>query len=99
MQKGFKANFLSDPSTYPIILITGFAVAWMTGMGLHALTYYKDVRIAPSKKHTELRTWGYERKPWVVQAVAKRNREFRPIYTEGLGVNHQVWLKAHETTK
>ena len=93
----FRENFLSDPSTYPIIVITGFAYAFMAGMAYHGFAHYKDIRIAPSKKHSEIRTWTMNGDPHAVaKAVAIRNSYYRPIYTEGLGVNHEDWLRAHE---
>ncbi|CAB9514777.1 expressed unknown protein [Seminavis robusta] len=93
MDKGFKENFLSDPSTYPIIVIMGCAMTFMTGMGIHALAYYKDVRINPSKKHTELQTWGSEKVTPIVAVVGKRNPYYAVAFHEGLGVNHEEWLK------
>ena len=94
MEKSFKENFLSDPSTYPIIFIMGFALTFMTGMGLHALAYYKDVRISPSKKHSELQTWGQEKVNPIVKVIGEKNPYYRPTFTEGLGVDHEEWVKA-----
>ncbi|CAB9517284.1 expressed unknown protein [Seminavis robusta] len=93
LDKGFKANWLSDPSTYPIIVIMGCALTFMTGMGLHALTYYKDLRISPSAKHTEMQTWGSEKVTPVVAVVGTRNPYYAVAYHEGLGVDHEEWLK------
>lgn len=93
---GFQANWLSDPSTYPIIVIMSFALTFMTGMGLHALAYYKDVRINPSKKHAELQTWGSERVTPVVQVLGANNPYYKPTFTEGLGVDHEEWVKAKQ---
>ena len=93
MQRGFKENFLSDPSTYPIIVIMGCAVTFMTGMGFHALAYYKDVRINPSKKGSQLQTWGNEKTTTVV-SVLGQNSHYKPTFTEGLGVDHEEWVKA-----
>ena len=93
MDKGFKSNFLSDPSTYPIIVIMGCALTFMTGMGVHALAYYKDVRINPSHKQKEIQTWGNEKVNSVVSVIGQ-NPYYAPTFTEGLGVNHEEWLKA-----
>ena len=94
MEKGFKEHWLSDPSTYPIIVIMSFALTFMTGMGLHALAYYKDIRINPSKKHSELQTWGSEYVTPVIKVVGDKNPYYRPTFTEGLGVDHDEWVKA-----
>ena len=99
MQKGFKETWLSDPATYPIIVIMGCALTFMTGMGAHALAYYKDVRINPSKKHSELQTWGNERVASVVSVVGNANPYYRPTFTEGLGVDHEEWVKAKAAAK
>lgn len=93
MNKGFKANFLSDPSTYPIIVILGCAMTFMTGMGFHALAYYKDVKISPSKKGSLMQTWGDQKVNTVVSVIGQ-NSYYKPTFTEGLGVNHDEWLKA-----
>ena len=94
MARGFQANWLSDPSTYPIIVIMGCALTFMTGMGLHALAYYKDVRVNPDRKHTEIQTWGNDRVASIVEVVGNKNPYYRPTFTEGLGVNHDEWVKA-----
>jgi hypothetical protein len=44
-QYNFKKEWLSDPSTYPIIVIMGFGLTFMVGMGFNALFGYKDVQI------------------------------------------------------
>jgi len=93
MNKGFKENFLSDPSTYPIIVIMSFALTFMCGMGYHALAYYKDVRINPSKKHAEIQTWGAEKVTPVVKVLTADNSYYKPTWTEGLGVDHEQWVK------
>ena len=71
----------------------GCALTFMTGMGAHALAYYKDVRLAPSKKHTEIQTWGDEKVRSVVSVIGQ-NPYYKPTFTEGLGVDHEEWLKA-----
>jgi NADH-ubiquinone reductase complex 1 MLRQ subunit len=94
VDKGFKEAWLSDPSTYPIIFIMGFALTFMTGMSLHALAYYKDVRIDPSKRNSEVRTWGNERVSSVTSVLGDKNPYYKAMLTEGLGVNHEEWIKA-----
>lgn len=97
--RGFKQDWLSDPSTYPIMLIMGTAITFMTGMGIHALTSYKDLRIDPRKKHAEMQFWGHEKQDSVVKAVATKNPWYTPYFTEGAGVNHEEWVKAKAAEK
>ena len=98
-QHTFKDNWLSDPSTYPILVIMGTAIAFMFGMGGHALAYYKDVRISPDKKHTEVRTWGDGKMTTIVSVLGDKNPYYRPTFTEGLGINHEEWVKAKEAAE
>ena len=53
-----KAKMLSDPATYPLIVILGFAVSFCSGFGVWFLTSASDVRIDPSKRNKLLRDWG-----------------------------------------
>ena len=98
-QKSFQETWLSDPSTYPIIVIMGCALTFMTGMGCHAMAYYKDIRVNPSKKHTEIQTWGDQKVASVVSVVGGMNPYYRPTFTEGLGVDHEEWVKAKEASR
>jgi NADH-ubiquinone reductase complex 1 MLRQ subunit len=52
-----KSNWLSDPSTYPLLVALGGAVAMAAGVGLSCLTYNPDVRISKDKKHALIRDW------------------------------------------
>lgn len=94
----FKENWLSDPSTYPILVIMGGALTFMTGMGLHALAYYKDVRINPSNKHSELQTRGIEKVMPLVGVIGDKNPYYKVAFYEGIGINHEEWLKQKEAT-
>jgi NADH-ubiquinone reductase complex 1 MLRQ subunit len=94
----FKENWLSDPSTYPIIVIMGCALTFMTGMGFHALAYYKDVRINPAKKHSEIQTWGREKVTPIVAVIGDKNPYYKVAFYEGLGINHEEWLKQKEAS-
>lgn len=91
---------LSDPATYPLILIVGFAAAFAVGMSGHALATYKNVRILPSKKHQEIPTDFTHVEPlaekWSREPIAMHAKHFKSIRYEGLGVNHDEWLKLHE---
>lgn len=85
----FKKNWLSDPSTYPLIVIMGCAITFMTGMGLHALTSYKDVQLDPKKRNSMLQTWGEEERPTLLSKVISWNAYGK----EGLGIDHEKWQK------
>lgn len=89
----FRERWLSDPSTYPIIVVMGCALTFMTGASIHALTCYKDVQIDPAKRNSKLQTWGKEDKytPLVGKAIG-----WNMYGKEGLGVDHEKWQKEHE---
>lgn len=57
-QPSFSKLWLSDPTTYPIIVVVGFAV----GMCASTMSYYmmacKDVQVSPAKRQGIIRTWG-----------------------------------------
>uniref|UniRef100_A0A6T6FZ76 Uncharacterized protein n=1 Tax=Craspedostauros australis TaxID=1486917 RepID=A0A6T6FZ76_9STRA len=84
----FKKNWLSDPSTYPIMVVLGCAMTFMVGMGANALLFYKDVKILPDKKGSSLQTWGHEKHVGVTESYA--NLVGRPK-AEGLGIDHEQW--------
>ena len=88
----FKKEWLSDPSTYPIIVIMSTAMCFMVGMGANALTY-KGVYINPNKRGAVLTTWGEEHKTGVIEAFT----EFKGgVKAEGLGIDHEKWAKEKE---
>lgn len=64
----------------------------MTGMGIHALVDYKDVKLSSTRRNAMLQNWGYEPQGTVVKAYAGWNA-YPP---EGLGVNHEDWKKQKE---
>mmetsp|Transcript_22434 Transcript_22434/g.48736 ORF Transcript_22434/g.48736 Transcript_22434/m.48736 type:complete len:132 (+) Transcript_22434:72-467(+) len=88
-----KKAWFSDPATYPIIVVMGCAVTFMTGAGIHALTCYKDVQVDPTKRNSKLQTWGKEDSytPLVGKAVG-----WNMYGKEGLGVDHEKWQKEHD---
>ena len=88
----FKDRWLSDPATYPIIVVMGCAITFVTGASIHALTCYKDVQIDPAKRNSKLQTWGKEKyTPLVGKAIG-----WNMYGKEGLGVDHEKWQKEHE---
>lgn len=54
----FRRNWLSDPSTYPLFVAMGTAIALCAGVGFSCLAYCPDVRIASDKKRATIRNWG-----------------------------------------
>ncbi|KAL9182123.1 hypothetical protein ACHAXT_012775 [Thalassiosira profunda] len=91
----FKKDWLSDPSTYPIFVIMGCAVTFCTGASLNALFRYKDVTINPAKRNSKLQTWGDEKVPSRLEQAISWNAYGK----EGLGVNHEQWLKQKEAAR
>jgi hypothetical protein len=90
---GFQKNFLSDPSTYPLIVIMGCALTFTAGMGVYALTSYKEVKISPHKRNSMLQTWGEEERPSLLSSVIGWN-SWQKHNPEGLGIKHEDWLKS-----
>jgi hypothetical protein len=56
-EESFKKNWLSDPSTYPLLAALGGAVTLCTGFGISFLLKSPDVRISSLKKRSTLREW------------------------------------------
>jgi hypothetical protein len=50
---------MSDPATYPIIGVIGFAGAFCSGFGFWFLFNSKDIRIAPQHRHEIIRPENY----------------------------------------
>lgn len=48
-----KANWLSDPATYPLIACLGGAMALCSGFGIYFLMTAPDVQISPLKRYVE----------------------------------------------
>ncbi|KAL7475504.1 hypothetical protein ACHAW6_001415 [Cyclotella cf. meneghiniana] len=90
-----KKDWFSDPSTYPLIVIMGTAITFMTGAGIHALVRYKDVQIDPKKRNAKLQNWGEEEYQTTLSKVISWNAYGK----EGLGVDHEEWLKRKEVEK
>ncbi|CAJ1941287.1 unnamed protein product [Cylindrotheca closterium] len=88
----FKKEWLSDPSTYPIIAIMSGGMLFMTGMTINALTY-KGVYVNPNKRGAVLTTWGEEHKTGVMEKFVELRGGVR---TEGLGIDHEKWAQEKE---
>ena len=100
----FKKAFLSDPSTYPLIIIMGAAGFLLVGMSANALLTYKNVRISPEHKHEIIPTGGDQRHDTLTSKLTKRPiamhaDAFKDIRYEGLGVDHENWKKDHKDYK
>jgi hypothetical protein len=93
-----KENFFSDPSTYPLIVIMGCALTFMTGMSINALVSYKDVRIDPAKRNAKMQTWGTEEHPSKLSYVAHWN-SYQKNMPEGLGIDHEQWKASKQAAK
>ena len=57
MQSTFVKNWLSDPSTYPIMMIVGAALAGCSSFMLNKFLTDKNVRVSSATKGKVLRTW------------------------------------------
>jgi hypothetical protein len=90
----FKANMLSDPSTYPLIVIMGGALTMMTMAGIHALKY-KDAQLDWRKRESVLRYWGEKEPPHhhMTGTLVYWN-SWQKLAPEGLGIDHKKWLKS-----
>lgn len=56
-QASFRQNWLSDPSTYPLLAALGGALMLCAGVGFSCLAYSPDVRLSNDKKHAIIRNW------------------------------------------
>lgn len=90
----FKETWLSDPSTYPIIVIMASGLTFMVGMSFNALfTYKQGVDISPSQRGSVMKTYSPEYRTGVVERLVM----FRGgVNAEGLGVDHEEWTKKKE---
>jgi hypothetical protein len=50
-------KMLSDPATYPLMLILGVAMAGCSGFGIWFLNNCTDVRVDPAKRNQLIRDW------------------------------------------
>ena len=91
----FQKHWLSDPSTYPLMIIMGSALTFMAGSGIHALHDYKDVKLTAARRNSPLQNWGYERQESAVKTLVGWNAHA----PEGLGLNHDDWEKSKEQYK
>ncbi|KAL3757442.1 hypothetical protein ACHAWU_006649 [Discostella pseudostelligera] len=88
-----KKHWLSDPSVYPLMVIMGCAMTFLTGAALNAAIRYKDVTLDPKKRNSKLQTWGAEDK---YHSTLEKVIAWNAYGKEGLGVDHEQWLKEKE---
>ncbi|GKZ00679.1 hypothetical protein MPSEU_001020000 [Mayamaea pseudoterrestris] len=98
----FKEAFLSDPATYPLIVVLTAAGCFIVGMSFNALYNYQDIRILPSHKHEVIPTWIDKPRVTVTEVLGKNPHGFhadamKAIRYEGLGVDHDNWDKKHSS--
>jgi hypothetical protein len=91
-RNNFKKQWLSDPSTYPIIAIMGGGLCWMLGMGLNALTY-KDVQINPNTRGQQMKEFSKDHRVGVLETFVNYSGG---VKAEGLGIDHEKWAKEKE---
>jgi hypothetical protein len=89
----FKKSWLSDPSTYPIIVVMGCGLTWMVGMGFNALFGYKDVQLNPNNRGAVLKDWSKEHRVGVMERFVNLMGGVAP---EGLGIDHDKFVKEKE---
>lgn len=91
-----KKHWLSDPSTYPLFVIMGCAMTFMTGAALNAAIRYKDVTLDPKKRNSKLQTWGVEDR---YHSTLEKAIAWNAYGKEGLGIDHEQWLKDKEAAR
>ena len=89
----FKKQWLSDPSTYPIMLVMGAGISWMVGMGFNALFGYKDVQVNPNNRGAVMKDWSKDHRESVMERFANMRGG---VAAEGLGIDHEEWAKRKE---
>jgi hypothetical protein len=95
----FKTNFLSDPSTYPLIAIMTGALCFIGAMSTNAFANYKDLRILPSHKHDVIPTWNTGERTKVTDVLSRDTFSFhrqawKNLRHGGFGVDQEAWEAA-----
>ena len=76
----------------------GFIGCVVVGMSAHQILSLKDLRFSSKAKHSMIQNWGQEHQDSVTSRWAKgpmvmHGADHRSTWQEGLGVDHDVWLK------
>ncbi|KAL7576920.1 hypothetical protein ACA910_006678 [Epithemia clementina (nom. ined.)] len=102
----FTRNYLSDPATYPLIIIMTLASTICIGMSMNAMARYKGVKVRAEHKHSEMATWPEASVPYqsVTEYITRRpigfyREGFKSLRNEGLGIDHEEWKKSKEAPK
>lgn len=69
------------------------ALTFMTGAAANALIRYKDVTVDPKKRNSKLQYWGEEE---AYHSSLEKLISWNAYGKEGLGVDHEKWLKEKE---
>lgn len=87
----FKQHWLSDPSTYPIMVVMATGIVWMCGMGVNGLGN-KGVLINPNVRGVEMKeeTGSHDGSRIMRKLCASK------VKTEGLGIDHDKFIKQKE---
>ena len=87
----FKKEWLSDPSTYPIMLVMTCGLTFMFGMIGNALfTYKQGVDISPNQRGRIMKQYSPEHRSGVVERFTLMKGG---VQAEGLGIDHEEWEK------
>lgn len=82
------------------------AVSLIVGMSANALGRYKNVKIMPSHKHEVIPNWDEAQQHYasVTEVISRRPIAFhadgfKALRHEGLGVDHDEWVKKNQGHK
>jgi hypothetical protein len=73
-----------------MVLILAFVGSLVTGAIVHEIASDKDLKVSSGVKHSIVRDYGHQRQLPLVSNVS--NPGF--LQPEGLGVDHNEWMKA-----
>lgn len=93
-QSDFKKEWLSDPSTYPIIVVMLGGLTFMCGMTLNALfTYKQGIDISPNQRGRIMKQYSDDYRVGVMERFVQWRGGINP---EGLGVDHEKRCRERE---
>jgi hypothetical protein len=93
-QSDFKKDWLSDPSTYPIIAVMGGGLIFMCGMTLNALfTYKQGIDISPNQRGRIMKQYSDDYRVGLMERFVTMRGGINP---EGLGVDHEKRCQERE---
>jgi hypothetical protein len=93
-QFDLKKEWLSDPSTYPIIAVMTGGLVFMCGMTCNALfTYKQGVDISPNQRGRIMKQYSDDYRVGFLERFVQMRGGVNP---EGLGVDHEKRCKERE---